>query len=119
MAKAKVDVKETKKTEIKETQKAEPKAEVKAFVKPADIGRNDPCYCGSGKKYKKCHWLQDEEAERKLSLQKAEIEKSQQPEKAPEKTAHEKHDNHNNYAPVRQNTNAAAKTLFRRKIGDG
>ncbi|MBI4345741.1 MAG: SEC-C domain-containing protein [Elusimicrobia bacterium] len=19
------------------------------------IGRNDPCYCGSGKKYKKCH----------------------------------------------------------------
>ncbi len=22
------------------------------------IGRNDPCYCGSGKKYKKCHLLQ-------------------------------------------------------------
>jgi preprotein translocase subunit SecA len=22
------------------------------------IGRNDPCYCGSGKKYKKCHYLQ-------------------------------------------------------------
>jgi preprotein translocase subunit SecA len=22
---------------------------------PAKIGRNDPCYCGSGKKYKKCH----------------------------------------------------------------
>jgi preprotein translocase subunit SecA len=20
-----------------------------------DIGRNDPCWCGSGKKYKKCH----------------------------------------------------------------
>ncbi|WKK82129.1 SEC-C metal-binding domain-containing protein [Marivirga arenosa] len=20
-----------------------------------DIGRNDPCYCGSGKKYKNCH----------------------------------------------------------------
>ena len=19
------------------------------------IGRNDPCFCGSGKKYKKCH----------------------------------------------------------------
>jgi preprotein translocase subunit SecA len=19
------------------------------------IGRNDPCYCGSGKKYKRCH----------------------------------------------------------------
>ena len=24
-------------------------------VKPAEPGRNDPCWCGSGKKYKKCH----------------------------------------------------------------
>ena len=24
-------------------------------------GRNDPCPCGSGKKYKKCHLLEDEE----------------------------------------------------------
>jgi preprotein translocase subunit SecA len=24
------------------------------------VGRNDPCYCGSGKKYKKCHLPQDE-----------------------------------------------------------
>jgi DNA-binding transcriptional MerR regulator len=23
------------------------------------IGRNDPCHCGSGKKYKKCHWDKD------------------------------------------------------------
>ena len=30
-------------------------------VKP---GRNDPCWCGSGKKYKKCHLAADEEAER-------------------------------------------------------
>jgi uncharacterized protein YecA (UPF0149 family) len=22
---------------------------------PGRIGRNDPCPCGSGKKYKKCH----------------------------------------------------------------
>ena len=20
-----------------------------------DVGRNDPCWCGSGKKYKRCH----------------------------------------------------------------
>lgn len=26
-----------------------------------DIGRNDPCWCGSGKKYKKCHLNRDEE----------------------------------------------------------
>ncbi len=24
-------------------------------------GRNDPCYCGSGKKYKNCHWREDQE----------------------------------------------------------
>ena len=23
--------------------------------KKAEVGRNDPCPCGSGKKYKKCH----------------------------------------------------------------
>lgn len=24
------------------------------------VGRNDVCWCGSGKKYKKCHLLEDE-----------------------------------------------------------
>jgi uncharacterized protein len=24
-------------------------------VKTAEPGRNDPCWCGSGKKFKKCH----------------------------------------------------------------
>ena len=28
------------------------------------LGRNDPCWCGSGKKYKKCHMESDQ---RKLS----------------------------------------------------
>lgn len=27
-------------------------------------GRNDPCYCGSGEKYKKCHMKADKEAEK-------------------------------------------------------
>jgi len=31
-------------------------AEIKKSAKP---GRNDPCYCGSGKKYKKCHLNRD------------------------------------------------------------
>lgn len=30
-----------------------------------ELGRNEPCHCGSGKKYKKCHLLKDEEKERK------------------------------------------------------
>ena len=29
-----------------------------------NLGRNDPCHCGSGKKYKQCHLVKDEEAER-------------------------------------------------------
>ena len=28
----------------------------------AKVGRNDPCHCGSGKKYKKCHMLKDRQA---------------------------------------------------------
>lgn len=27
-------------------------------------GRNDPCPCGSGRKYKRCHWMEDREAAR-------------------------------------------------------
>jgi preprotein translocase subunit SecA len=28
--------------------------------KERTLGRNDPCWCGSGKKYKKCHWAEDQ-----------------------------------------------------------
>ena len=28
------------------------------------IGRNDPCWCGSGKKYKKCHEAFDDRLEK-------------------------------------------------------
>ena len=42
------------------TQKEKPQQEVKAkpMVKAPNkkIGRNEPCWCGSGKKYKKCHY---------------------------------------------------------------
>ena len=26
-----------------------------------NVGRNDPCPCGSGKKYKRCHWTEDQD----------------------------------------------------------
>ncbi len=29
---------------------------------PIPTKRNDPCWCGSGKKYKKCHWQADQQA---------------------------------------------------------
>jgi tetratricopeptide (TPR) repeat protein len=33
---------------------------IEQAVKPPTPGRNDPCWCGSGKKYKKCHLDADE-----------------------------------------------------------
>ncbi len=35
-----------------------------------DLGRNDPCWCGSGRKYKKCHLDSDDSLERRFSLLK-------------------------------------------------
>ena len=40
-----------------------PKIETYRRDKPK-VGRNDPCYCGSGKKYKACHLAEDEAAEK-------------------------------------------------------
>ena len=31
---------------------------------PARPGRNEPCHCGSGRKYKQCHLQEDEAADR-------------------------------------------------------
>jgi SEC-C motif len=35
-------------------------ASASAKPQPTEIGRNDLCWCGSGKKYKKCHLKSDE-----------------------------------------------------------
>ncbi|MCR4841716.1 MAG: SEC-C domain-containing protein [Eubacterium sp.] len=35
----------------------------RTIVKPKKVGRNEPCPCGSGKKYKNCCMRKDEEAE--------------------------------------------------------
>ena len=37
-----------------------PQQPVRAEARP---GRNDACWCGSGKKYKKCHLAEDEAAD--------------------------------------------------------
>jgi preprotein translocase subunit SecA len=34
---------------------AMPVVEQRRVDEAEQIGRNDPCWCGSGKKYKKCH----------------------------------------------------------------
>ena len=35
------------------------------------LGRNDPCWCGSGKKYKQCHMREDAESQRNPSAMPA------------------------------------------------
>jgi hypothetical protein len=37
-----------------------------------ELGRNDPCHCGSGKKYKNCHLAKDEDAARAARAKAAE-----------------------------------------------
>ena len=34
---------------------APPPVEQRVLAEEEQIGRNDPCWCGSGKKFKKCH----------------------------------------------------------------
>ncbi len=40
-----------------------------AEARGRDLGRNDLCWCGSGKKYKKCHLDGDEQKIRAKSIQ--------------------------------------------------
>lgn len=32
------------------------------------IGRNDPCHCGSGKKYKNCHFDEDRKNQKSVTF---------------------------------------------------
>ena len=41
--------------QVQELIEAEAKEARKPYLAPPKPGRNDPCSCGSGKKYKKCH----------------------------------------------------------------
>jgi hypothetical protein len=45
-----------------------------------ELGRNDPCHCGSGKKYKNCHLGKDEEAARAARAKAAEAAPAPAPE---------------------------------------
>lgn len=49
---------ETKFTEMKI-----PPTEKQLARKPPRVGRNEPCPCGSGKRFKSCHWKNPNELE--------------------------------------------------------
>ncbi|NLD99011.1 MAG: methionine aminopeptidase, partial [Fibrobacter sp.] len=42
------------------------------------IERNDPCWCGSGKKYKKCHLIEDQKDVSKPGRKSSKLLKSQE-----------------------------------------
>jgi len=98
------------------------------YVPPAQLpGRNDPCHCGSGKKYKKCCEDKDaaansavlaknwSEAE-KIAAKKAEDEITAAPEQsnAPTKPTHQPH-----VSEHRRNTMTVPKFNMPRKTGGG
>lgn len=41
------------------------------------LGRNEPCHCGSGKKYKHCHYEEDRRAEAQALAEAAEARKAE------------------------------------------
>lgn len=88
-------------------------------------GRNDPCHCGSGKKYKQCHLDKDEAAAREArALAQAEAEKNAPPVEAPkdgENKAAKSHDKTNFHEQRGRgpNTKGFQRASAVRKVGGG
>ena len=54
----KVELSHNDRSAFQSSKSAQKKSDNKTFVRDQDkIGRNEPCPCGSGKKYKKCHGM--------------------------------------------------------------
>ena len=83
-----------------------------------ELGRNDPCHCGSGKKYKQCHLAADEAKERE-ARKKAE---AAAPAEAPAPAAAASQPVHRKPTPQpwkrgSQNTRGFARINAMRKVG--
>lgn len=83
------------------------------------LGRNDPCPCGSGKKYKQCCLGKDEEKGRKARVKAAdEAPAAEATAAAPAHTA-PKHKTHQPWKKTQANTHGFGKTALPRKVGGG
>ena len=90
------------------------------------LGRNDPCHCGSGKKYKQCHLDKDETAAREArAAASAEAEKNApavEPSKDADKPAPKSHDKstfHEQRGRGGANTKGFQRASAVRKVGVG
>ena len=82
-----------------------PETEIERLKK---TGRNDSCPCGSGKKYKKCHLRDDEEAERAY---RAKVQEEAEKASAAEEEGHEGHDHAPGAHPVEKAAPVASKPV--------
>lgn len=101
-----------------------------SHVPPAQLpGRNDPCYCGTGKKYKKCHEDQDASATHKhlekkwaegekAAAAKAEEEKNDPAKQSPTNAQH-RPNQQMQAGGQKHNTMAVPKYNMPRKTGGG
>jgi hypothetical protein len=89
---------------------------------PGSLGRNDPCHCGSGKKYKQCHLAPDEAAQRESRAQAADSAPAPSAEPASAGKAAPsvpRGKTHQPWKRTTQNTRGFQKVAGTRKVGGG
>lgn len=98
----------------------------KPIVPNKPLGRNDPCHCGSGKKYKQCHLDKDEASAREArAAASAAAEKNApatEPAKDGDKPAAKSHDKatfHEQRGRGGANTKGFQRASAIRKVGGG
>jgi len=84
-------------------------------------GRNDPCHCGSGRKYKQCCLAKDEAAEREVRATAAASapEVPAQTSEAPPPRKAPKHQTHQPWKRTTANTHGFQRVSTPRKVGGG
>ena len=88
----------------------------------SELGRNDPCHCGSGKKYKACHLGPDEAAAREARSKATETASAEAPaegEKAAAAAPKHQRPAQQPWKRGGQNTRGFQKHSAPRKVGSG
>ena len=83
------------------------------------LGRNDPCHCGSGKKYKQCCLGKDEEKARAARAKAAAEAPVPEAEAAAPPPTGPKHKTRQPWKKTATNTHGFGKTSLPRKVGGG
>ena len=83
------------------------------------LGRNDPCHCGSGRKYKVCCLDKDEAAQRELRQKALSEAPAPSAEEAKGHKAGPRHETRQPWKGGFQNTRGFQKVSATRKVGGG